>query len=533
PLLVLLGAVILVLLIACANVASLLLGRAAARQREIAVRTALGAGRGRLVRQLLTESVLLSVVGALLGVLLAYWGVRGLLALMPTNTALAENVALDGRVLAFTAGIALLTGLLFGLVPALQVSRPDVQGTLKEGGRGGSGGVGTHRARSTLVVVETALALILLVGTGLMLKSFWNVLQANWGFNPEGVLTASVSAPDSKYGEPAQRRAFIEAVVRNVEAIPGVESAAFALPLLGGWQSGFMIEGKPEPPAGQMPSADVKRISPGYFRAMGIRLLKGRSFGEQDHADSPRVCMIDEMFVQAQFPNQDPIGKKVKFGHDPQNPWMEIVGVVNHVKHYGVDQDSRVELYLPAQQDPRSSFSLIVRTSGDPSSLTSALRQAVAAVDPDVPTYQTRTMESIVGDSTAPRRLTAILISVFGVLALVLAAVGIYGVMSYAVTQRTHEMGIRMALGAQRNDILRLVIGNGMLLAVIGLAIGLVVALFGLAPLVASVLFQVTATDPPTYAASPLVLLLVALLACWIPARRATRVDPMIALRYE
>ncbi|MGH9790001.1 MAG: ABC transporter permease, partial [Candidatus Acidiferrales bacterium] len=289
PLLVLLGAVILVLLIACANVANLLLGRAAARQREIAVRTALGAGRGRLVRQLLTESVLLSVVGALLGVLLAYWGVRGLLALMPTNTALAENVALDGTVLAFTAGIALLTGLLFGLVPALQVSRPDVQGTLKEGGRGGAGGVGTHRARSTLVVVETALALILLVGTGLMLKSFWYVLQANWGFNPEGVLTASVSAPDSKYGEPAQRRAFIEAVVRNVEAIPGVESAASALPLLGGWQSGFMIEGKPEPPAGQMPSADVKRISPGYFRAMGIRLLKGRGFGEQDHADAPRV----------------------------------------------------------------------------------------------------------------------------------------------------------------------------------------------------------------------------------------------------
>lgn len=533
PLLVLLGAVILVLLIACANVANLLLGRAAARQREIAVRTALGAGRGRMVRQLLTESVLLSAAGALLGVLLAYWGVRGLLALLPPNTSLAENIALDGTVLAFTAAIALLTGLLFGVVPALHVSRPDVQETLKEGGRGGSGGVGTHRARSTLVVVETALALILLVGTGLMLKSFWRVLQAGWGFNPEGVLTASVSAPDSKYREPAQRRAFIEAVVRNVEAIPGVESAASALPLLGGWQSGFMIEGKPEPPAGQMPSADVKRISPGYFRAMGIRLLQGRGFGEQDHADAPRVCMIDELFVQAQFPNEDPIGQKVKFGRDPDSPWMEIIGVVNHVKHYGVDQDSRVELYLPAKQDPRSSFSLIVRTSGDPSSLTTAVRQAVAAVDPDVPTYQTRTMESIVDDSTAPRRLTAILISVFGALALVLAAVGIYGVMSYAVTQRTHEMGIRMALGAQRNDILRMVIGNGMLLAVIGLVIGFVTAFFGLAPLVASVLFQVTATDPPTYAASPLVLLLVALLACWIPARRATRVDPMIALRYE
>ncbi len=534
-LLLMLGAVVLVLLIACANVANLLLSRAATRQREIAVRTALGAGRARLVRQLLTESVLLSVTGALLGIVIAYWGVQALLAGLPQNTSLAEQVAIDGTVLVFTAAIAILTGLVFGLVPAWQASRADVQETLKEGGRSGSTGVGHHRMRSALVVVETAMALILLVGTGLMLKSFWRVLQADGGFNPGGVLTASVSGPDTKYREPAQRRAFIEHVVAKVKAIPGVDYAASALPLLGGWQSGFSIEGRPPAQPGQRPSADVTRVSPDYFAAMGIRLLKGRAFDERDHADAPRVCMIDETFASTHFPNEDPVGRRVVFGPPTGTnvPWMEIIGVVNHVKHYGVDQDSRVEIYLPYTQNAIPSFTMIVRTSGDPSSLTSAVRQAVQSVDPDVPTYQTRTLESIVSDRVAERRLAAILISVFGTLALALAAVGIYGVMSYAVTQRTHELGIRMALGAQRDDIFRLVVGNGMLLAGIGLAIGFVVAFFGLSRLVASVLFQVTATDPPTYAASPLVLLLVALLACWIPARRATRVDPMIALRYE
>ena len=534
PLLFLLGAVVLVLLIACANVANLLLGRAAVRQREIAVRIALGAGRGRLVRQLLTESVLLSVVGASLGFLLAYWGVIGLMAMLPTNTSLAEQVSIDGTVLGFTAAIAVLTGLLFGVVPAWQASRADVQETLKEGGRGGSGGVGHHRMRSALVVVETAMALILLVGTGLMLKSFWRVLQADGGFNPEGVLTVSVSGPDTKYKEQPQRRAFIEQIVSKVQAIPGVQYAASALPLLGGWQSGFSVDGRPEPPAGQMPSADITRVSLDYFRAMGIRLLKGRFFGDQDNANAPQVCIIDDTFARAHWPNEDPLGKKVKFGRvSNENPWMEIVGVVNHVKHYGVDQDSRVEMYLPYMQSAIPSFTLVVRTTGDPASLTSAVRQAVQSVDPDVPIYQARTLESIVSDRVARRRLAAVLISVFGSLALVLAAVGIYGVMSYAVTQRTHELGIRMALGAQQGDIFKLVIGHGMIRAAMGMALGLGIAYFGLSRLVAAVLFQVTATDPPTYAASPLVLLLVALLACWIPARRATHVDPVVALRHE
>jgi putative ABC transport system permease protein len=533
-LLFLLGAVVLVLLIACANVANLLLGRAVGRQREIAVRTALGAGRIRLVRQLLTESVLLSMMGAVLGVLLAIWGVRALVAAFPVNTSLAENISINGTVLGFTALIALVTGLLFGLVPAWQASRTDIHETLKEGGRGGSTGAVHHRVRGTLVVVEAATALILLVGTGLMLKSFWRVLQADPGFNPAGVLIASVAGPDTKYKEPQQRRAFIEQIVNNVKTIPGVQYAASALPLLGGWQSSFSVEGSPEAPAGQMPSADVTRISPDYFRVMDMRLLKGRYFRDQDQADSPKVCIIDETFAREQWPGKDPLGKKVKFGRaSNSNPWMEIVGIVNHVKNYGVDQESRVEIYLPYTQNPIPAFTILVRTAGDPSTLTSAVRLAAQNVDADVPIYQPRTLEDIISDRIAERRLAAMLISVFGGLALLLAAVGIYGVMNYSVTQHTHDLGIRMALGAQRGDILRLVIGNGMLLAAIGLVAGFGVAFFGISRVVASVLFRVTATDPPIYVASSIVLILVALLACWIPARRATKVDPVIALRYE
>ena len=528
---VLFGAVVLVLLIACANVANLLLGKAATRRQEMAIRNALGAGRWRLVRQLLTESLVLSCSGAVLGVLFAYWGVRGLLAGFPENTSLTEGIAIDASVLLFTVGMALLTGLLFGLAPAWQAARSEVHTTLKEGGRTGQAG-GHHRIHGSLIVLETAMALVLLLGTGLMLKSFWHVLVADGGFDPRGVLTAAVSAPDIKYKEPGQRRAFIEQVVSKVQAVPGVEHAASALPLLGGWQSGFLIEGRPEPPAGQGPSADITRISPDYFRIMGIRLLKGRVFDSQDQADSRPVCMVDETFAQKHYPGEDPLGKRLKF-HSKESPWMEIVGVVNHVKHYGVDQDSRIEMYLPYTQSPIPSFTILAKTSGDPSRLASAVAQAVASVDADVPLYAVQTLESITSDRVAERRLAAILITIFGGLALLLAAVGIYGVMSFAVTQRSHEMGIRMALGAQRRDILRMVIGSGMLLAVLGLGIGLAAAFFGMAPLVSSVLFQVTATDPPTYAFSPVILLVVALLACWLPARRATRVDPMITLRYE
>jgi putative ABC transport system permease protein len=394
--------------------------------------------------------------------------------------------------------------------------------------------VGHHRLRNTLIVVEMATALILLVSTGLMLKSFLRVLQADGGFNPEGVLTVSISGPDTKYREPAQRRAFIEQIVSKVRALPGVQHAASALPLLGGWQSSFSIEGRPEAQPGQAPSADITRVSPDYFAAMGIRVLQGRAFDQRDHAEAPRVCMVDETFVNTHFPGENPIGRRVTLGRRTADAiWREIVGVVNHVKHYGVDQNSRVELYLPYTQSPIPSFTLVVRTDGDPASLTPAVRQAVSQVDPDVPIYQPRTLESIVADRVGQRRLAAVLISVFGGLALLLAAVGIYGVMSYAVMQRTHEMGIRMALGAQQQDILRLVVGRGMVLAGVGMLIGLSAAFLGIRRVITSVLFQVTATDPPTYASSTLLLLLVALLACWIPARRATKVDPLVALRYE
>ena len=534
-LLVLSGAVVLVLLIACANVANLLLGRATTRRQEMAIRNALGAGRWRLARQLLTESVLLSCTGALLGVLFAYWGVRGLLAGFPANTALTEGISIDSTVLLFTATIAVLTGLLFGLAPAWQASRSDVHTTLKEVGRGGPG-QGRHRIHAALIVMETALSLVLLLGTGLMLKSFWQVLAADAGFDERNVLTAAISAPDIKYKEPDQRRLFIEQVVTKVQSLPGVAHAASALPLLGGWQTGFTVEGKPEPQAGQGPSTDITRISPDYFRVMGIRLLKGRVFDSRDGATTQPVCIIDETFARKHWPDEDPLGRRVRFGgpgENNDNPWMEVVGVVNHVKHYGVDQDSRVEMYVPYTQSPIPSFTLVVRTEGDPSLAAAAVGQAVADVDADVPLYAVRTLESITSDRVADRRLAAILISIFGGLALAMAAVGIYGVMSFAVSQRSHEMGIRMALGAQRRDILRMVIGNGMFLAIAGLGIGLVAAYFGMTPLVSSVLFQVTATDPPTYTISPAILLAVALLACWLPARRATRVDPNTALRYE
>ena len=532
-LLVLLGAVAFVLLICCVNVANLLLGRGAARQREIAVRAALGAGRGRLIRQLLTESILLALVGGALGLLIAYIGVRGLLAATPRNVPLIEQVRIDGMVLGFNGLISLLTGLLFGLVPAWQVSRADLHGTLKEGSRG-SAGSAQHRMRNVLVVAEIALSMILLAGAGLMLRSFFRVLAADPGFNPEGVLTANVSVPQTKYNEPAKVRMFIDQVIDKAKALPGVQYAGSTLPLLGGWQTAFSVEGRPEPPPGQLPSTDINRVSPDYFRAMGVRLLSGRFFSEQDHGDALLVCIIDETFAKTFWPGENPIGRKIKLGgsRNPEARPLEIVGVVAHVKNYGVDQTSRVETYLPYKQSPFASFTLLVRTTGDPGALTSAVRQAVRSTDPEVPIFNVRTMESLVSDSVAQRRLAAVLLSVFAGLALVLAAVGIYGVMSYAVTQRTQEIGIRMALGAKHADIVKMVVRQGMVLAVIGVVVGLGLAL-GLAQLIERLLFQVSASDPPTFSVVPLILAAVALLACYIPARRATRVDPMIALRYE
>jgi predicted permease len=542
-LMLLLGAVLFVLLIACANVANLLLARSAERHREIALRMALGGERRRLLRQLLTESVLLSLTAGVLGVLLAFWGVRGLVASLPANVPRADEIGLNPQVLAFTLLVSLLTGLLFGIAPAWKTLRTDMHDTLKEGGRG-MVGLGSHRLRNGLVVAEVSLSLILLVGAGLLLRSFFKVIQADAGFRPEGVLTASIPFPQSRvaagrtsggmHPDHPKRAATMERVLENVRALPGVAAAAATLPLLGGWQSGFSVEGRPEAPPGQLPSADIARVSPDYFRAMGIRVLQGRVFDERDRTDAPLVCMVDERFVQAHWPGESPLGKRIKFGQlsNAENPWMEVVGVVAHVKNYGVDEDSRVELYLPFLQNSAAGFTVLVRSDGDAAALTSALRSAVRAVDPELPVYSARTLDELVEDRTAQRRLAVLLISVFAALALLLAAVGIYGVMSYAVTQRTQEIGIRMALGAEREHIVRMVLRSGTLMALAGVGIGLVTAL-GLARLITTLLFQTSPADPPTFSLVPLVLLGVALAACYLPARRATKVDPIVALRYE
>jgi putative ABC transport system permease protein len=535
-LMLLLGAVAFVLLIACGNVANLLLARAAARQKEIAVRRALGAPRGRIFRQLLTESVLLAALGAIVGIILAYWGVRGLVASLPANVPRADEIRVDGVVLAFTGALAVLTGLLFGIAPAWKISTGGVQGALREEGRG-TVGPAHHRLRNTLVVTEIALALVLLVGAGLLVRSFVRVLAADAGFRAEGVLTASLPPPQARFPEDAKRAAFVRDVVERVKAVPGVQVASAALPLLGGWQSSFTLERRPEPPPGQLPSADITRVTPDYFRAMGERVLEGRVFTDRDTAEASPVAVVDETFVRAHYPGESALGKRLRFGssRDPEDKgakWLEIVGVVGHVKNYGVDQDSRVEVYLPYFQNPVGSATLIVRAEKDPAAVSASIRQAVKAVDLEVPVYSVRTLAEIVSDSTAQRRLAVMLITVFAAVALLLAAVGIYGVMSYAVAQRTQEIGIRMALGAERRDILRMVLRHGGLMAVIGIGLGVTVAL-GLARLITSLLFQVSATDPPTFSVVPVVLIAVALLACYIPARRATRVDPLVALRYQ
>jgi putative ABC transport system permease protein len=533
-LLLLLGAVAFVLLIACANVANLLLARAAHREREIAVRMALGAARKRVLRQLLTESVLLSLAGALLGLLLAYGGVRALVASLPANVPRADEIGMDARVLAFTIGLAVLTGLAFGIAPAWKISGLHVQDPLREGGRGAVGS-GHRRTRQILVVAEISLALVLLVGAGLLLRSFFKVIEADPGFRMEGVLTASLPLSPARYAEPPQKAAVTERIVERLRAIPGVEAAAVTMPLLGGWQTSFMVEGRPEPPPGQRPSTDVTRVGGDYFRAMGVRLVQGRTFDERDRDEAPPVCMVDETFVRAHWPNENPLGKRVTFNssRDKEVKWMEVVGVVAHVKNYGVDEDSRVEIYLPySQASAGGGLIAILRGAGDPGSLTTALRQAMRELDPEIPVYQARPLPELAAERNAPRRLAVQFIVVFAAIALVLAAVGIYGVMAYAVSQRTQEIGLRMALGARREDILGMVLRSGTIMAVCGVGIGLVSAL-ALARLITSLLFQTSATDPPTFSIVPLLLVAVALLACYVPARRATRVDPLVALRHE
>jgi len=535
-LLVLLVAVAFVLLIACANVANLLLARAAGRQKEIATRTSLGASRWRIVRQLLTESLLLSLLGGALGLALAKWGMDLLLTLAPPDLPRLNNVSLDGRALAFTATITLLTAVIFGLVPALQCSKPNLNETMKDAGRGSTEGGRRQRIRSTLVVLEVATALVLLVGAGLMIKSFWQLQKVDPGFNPDNALTVQVSLPKTKYPEESQQVAFFQQLIERVATLPGVQSAGagHVVPLSGNdFVLAFEIDGRPPLQPGATQSTNYYSVSADYFKAMGIPLRRGRVFTERDIKDSPRVAVINETMAKKIFPDEDPIGKRITFDNRQKNPeWFEIVGIVGDVKQYGLDQVTTMQTYEPYIQQTFPYMTLVVRTTGDPTNLNAAIRSEVLKLDKEQPTTNFKTLNEFFSISIAQQRFSVVLLGVFAVVALVLSAVGIYGVLSYAVTQRTHEIGIRVALGAGRRDVLWLVVGQGMLLTVIGVAGGLGAA-FALTRLMASLLFGVTATDAVTFASVPSLLLAVALLACYIPARRATKVDPLVALRYE
>ncbi len=531
----LLGAVGFVLLIACANVASLLLARAAGRQREIAIRMALGAGRGRVLRQLLTESVLLALGASVAGLLLGFWGMQGLKASLPENTPRLDEVQMDAQVLAFSVGCALLTGLLFGLAPALQATRAELNKTLKQGAPGALGG--RSRLRGALVVAEVALSLMLLIGAGLMMKSFVRVQQADVGFDAAGLLSFQLSLPEPAYAEPQKRSAFLQQLTERLKTLPGVEAAAVTtlLPLGSGPSTTtFAVKDQPPTTPAQHPVTDLVFVSPDYFRALRMPLLRGRYLTEQDLADTTPVAVVDETVAQTYWPSQDPIGKRIELNWPNfREPRFTIVGVVRHVKNYGVDQPSRFETYVPYLQDPRSpAFTLVLRTNVEPASLTAAVRASVRELDRSLPIYEVRTLEEYVARRLAERRLSVILLGLFAAGAVVLAAVGLYGLLSYAVSQRTHEIGLRMALGAQRVDVLKLVVRQGLVLTLAGVGVGLSGA-FALTRVMTKLLFEVSATDPVIFAGIPLLLVVVALLACWLPARRATKVDPLVALRQE
>jgi len=534
---IMMAAVGFVLLIACANVANLMLARAGGRQKEIALRAALGASRWRIVRQLLVECVVIALIGGAAGVVIAFWGIDLLRAANPGDAARFadgwKNLGINYQVLAFTLGLSLLSGFLFGLAPAWQVSKPNVNDALKDGGRQASGG--SHRLRGLLVVSEIALSLMLLIGAGLLIRSFAALLKSDPGFNPDSLLTTNLNLPMAKYKDEPQRAAFYAALVQRVKTLPGVQSAAAVnyIPLGGANSSdAFLVEGAPEPPHGQENMGRYRVCTPDYFQTMGISILKGRGFTDQDQAGSLPVVIVNETLARRFWPADDAIGKRIRFyGPLEQAPWMQIVGVVQDVKH---ELNSPVvpEYYLPHAQDSWNAMVLVTRTSIDPSSLATQIRQQVLALDKDQPVFDVKTMQEVRAISVSIYSIGSITMTIFGMLALLLAAVGIYGVMAFAVSQRTREIGIRMALGARALDVLKLVLRNGMWLAGMGAAIGIVGA-FAITRFMSSLLFGVSPTDQFTFALVTAGLLLVALIACYLPARRATKVDPLVALRYE
>ncbi|MGA2588796.1 MAG: ABC transporter permease [Bryobacteraceae bacterium] len=532
PILVLLGAVGFVLLIACSNIAGLMLARASGRTREIAVRAALGAGRWDLIRQSLAESLVLALGGALFGLGLAFAGLRGLLALAPEGLPVAVSATMDSSVLIFTALAAIAAGILFGVAPAWQISRLDRYELLKEGGRANTSGLGRQHLRASLVVAEVALALVLLVGAGLFLRSLAALEDVNPGFQPNGVVTAGLSLPPAHYADAGQRVAFYRAVDANLAALPGAAAvaAAVGVPFSGAhWSASFAIDGRPSPPGDPGPHGDVGSVTPEYFAALKIPIRKGRVFTDIDRQDTERVAVIDEVLARQYWPNEDPVGKHIRWGGAP---WA-IVGVVGHVKNADLGgEDVKGKYYFPLYQVPPPFTTFVVRTPSDPARLAAGIRDAVRSVDPTQPVSQVRLLTEMVNSSLAPRRFVVTVLGAFAGMALLMAVIGLYGVISYAVTQRTQELGVRMALGAQPGEILWLVLGQGMRLASIGAAIGLLVSL-GASRLLRNELFHIGSFDPLTFALMAAVLIGAALLASYIPARRATRVDPMVALRYE
>ena len=530
--LALLVAVGFVLLIACANVANLLLARSATREKEVAIRASLGARRRRIARQLLSESLLLAVIGGAVGLLLSYWLVALLVSFSPQGTPRLDEIGMDRRALGYTMAITVLTGLLFGAAPVWQLFKADLNQSLRDGGKGLHGARSGRRALNALVVAETALALTLLVGAGLLIRSFIRLQRVDPGFNPRNVLTAVVTLPLAVYND-TQVRTFYSQLLERARTLPGAQSAAAvsSLPFAGNdTDAGFLIEGRPAPQPDQRPVAWISSVSPDYFRTMGMRLIAGREFTEGDNENSPKVVIISEATARRHFPNEDPIGKRI--GNGRPDGWREIVGVTADVKHFGLNQDARVSMFFPHLQRPSRRMFIVARTAADPMSLTSALKGAVAAMDKNLAVSNISAMEEITAQSIGQERFTLLLLGVFSALALLLAVAGIYGVMSYAVAQRTHEIGVRVALGAQTSDVLRMVVAQGMALVLTGVGIGLGSAL-ALTRFIRGLLFGVSATDPMTFAGVAALLALVALAACYVPARRASKVDPMVALRCE
>jgi len=536
----LLAAVALVLLIACANVAGLLLAQHAGRTKEIAIRAALGAGRTRLVRQFFIEGLLLSIFGTLAGLSNAAAGTKLLLQFVPAGVPRLAQVSLDWRVLGFTMLISLATCMIFGLIPAWHAAKPDLHITLERTGRTLAAGANRLRFRQVLVVFQVSIAVMLVIGAGLLVKSFWLLQRVDPGFQAEGVLSASLTLPFPKYAEPAQINSFHQQVLDRISTLPGVKSATIAYdpPLQSNWLDAFQIEGRPAPSNDSSTSAHFIPVGPNYFDTVGVQLVAGRKFTSIDDQDHPGVAVVNESFVKHYFPNEDALGQRLK-PSPPARIWknqrltsFEIVGVVRDVKLAGLEAPSEPAYYLPAAQAPLQDMTLLVRTTTDPLSVVGAVRGAVLSVDSNQPISNVSTLEKVVDESIAQRRLNMLLMGLFGGLALLLSAVGIYGLLSHAVTQRTQEMGIRMALGAQVSDVLKLVLKQGMMLALAGEAIGLIGALV-LTRLIRGLLFGVTPNDAMTFVVVAAVLGVVALLACYLPARRATKVDPLIALRYE